>query len=1383
MATYNGTANSEWLQGGSSADTMNGFGGDDRLTGLGGDDTLNGGDGNDYLEGGAGNDTVNGDNNDDTLFGEEGADKLYGGTGNDTLVGGAGNDILDGGTGIDWVSYLDAAAGVTVNLGLTTAQSTGGSGSDTLTGIENIYGSYYNDTLTGTSGANILNGYGGVDAIFGGGGDDTIIISEYAYPYAGSQFDGGAGIDTLNMPNVGWVDLNLVTVTGIEKLTGGDAKLSLSLMQSFTTVTLDSVYLTTAGVANFSNWTRSPYEIVLGAGGSTVSWSSLTNGFGTTVNGSSGADNVTAGNENDRLYGNDGNDVLKGAGSYDSIWGGAGADNIDGGEGNDLLNGGEGADIINGGAGDDVVEIWNTDGAVSGDTIYGGDGFDIVKIYNPTDINGLTFGADVEELWAYGVNLLLAPSQVDDFQVIIAEALTFTAPGEVDFTGLDIDTHHFGMTVGGVTLRLAGSPTHEYLEETVAGSGGVDTVYGGYAINEFYGNGGDDVLVGGGWSDTLVGGAGADHVDGGDGDDRFDLHAGDVSAGDHYIGGAGYDYVFIDSSVELGGTFEGIEVLASNGSDGATEGAWIRADADLLNGFQQIETGGLKIVGAGVADLSATTLYIGSIWFDVGGATLKLPDEPIYSSFIEGSTGADTIIGGMWLAHGRGGNDSLTGGSQVDEVYGDDGDDFIDGAGGDDQLDGGAGADVMRGGAGQDNVTGGEGDDIISGGAGYDWLAGGYGNDTVTYADETSAVTVHLISGPYNDGTAQTADGEEVIYEFESAIGSAFNDALFGSDIGNVLDGGLGADQMNGGLGDDFYRVDNAGDLVTEAASEGFDTAECSVDYTLTDNVENLTLVGSALSGTGNELANVITGNNANNTLNGAAGADTLNGGVGDDKLVGGLGADVLDGGAGIDTAGYGEKTASIVVTLTAGDAIVTVGGVAEDTLRNIENVTGGGGADTLTGNALANQLLGSNGDDLLKGGLGADILDGGAGIDTADYTDKTAAVVVTLAGAANAQVTVGGLAEDTLRNIENLIGGTAADSLTGDSLANRLFGRQGADTLSGGGGADFLDGGGGADLMKGGAGDDVFIVDNAADVVTEFAGEGSDRVESVLSWTLSANVETLVLTGSAIVNGTGNASANTLIGNASANILIGGGGDDILQGGAGKDRLDGGAGIDSLAGGIGDDVYVVGGSSDLVIESVGEGIDTVETNLNYTLTANLEKLVLTGVDNLKGAGNELSNTLTGNDGANVLSGLAGKDWLYGGAGADSLYGGEGNDTIQGGSGADRFYGEAGTDRFIFDEPDMAGLTSDACDRIMDFSHAQGDLIGLSDIDADVSTGGDQAFAFIGTAAFSNVAGQLRYEQSGDITLITGDTNGDGVADFMIRLNGVHTLGAGDFIL
>ena len=121
----------------------------------------------------------------------------------------------------------------------------------------------------------------------------------------------------------------------------------------------------------------------------------------------------------------------------------------------------------------------------------------------------------------------------------------------------------------------------------------------------------------------------------------------------------------------------------------------------------------------------------------------------------------------------------------------------------------------------------------------------------------------------------------------------------------------------------------------------------------------------------------------------------------GNDVLKGGLGNDVLDGGAGVDTADYGDKTTSVVVTLNGStNSSVTVGDVAEDTLRNIENVTGGSGADTMTGDALANTLVGGAGNDVLKGGAGKDALDGGTGVDTVDYGDKTTSVVVTLNGA-----------------------------------------------------------------------------------------------------------------------------------------------------------------------------------------------------------------------------------------------------------------------------------------------------------------------------------------------------------------------------------------------
>ena len=148
-----------------------------------------------------------------------------------------------------------------------------------------------------------------------------------------------------------------------------------------------------------------------------------------------------------------------------------------------------------------------------------------------------------------------------------------------------------------------------------------------------------------------------------------------------------------------------------------------------------------------------------------------------------------------------------------------------------------------------------------------------------------------------------------------------------------------------------------------------------------------------------------------------------------------------------------------------ATNAIVTVGGVAEDTIRNIENVQGGSGNDVLFGDGLANELRGLGGNDILRGGGGNDVLDGGdRDGDWADYIDKAAAVSVTLTGATNAIVKVGGVAEDTIRNIENVQGGSGNDALVGDGLANELCGMGGNDILGAARGNDVLDGGRDAD-------------------------------------------------------------------------------------------------------------------------------------------------------------------------------------------------------------------------------------------------------------------------------------------------------------------------------
>lgn len=223
--------------------------------------------------------------------------------------------------------------------------------------------------------------------------------------------------------------------------------------------------------------------------------------------------------------------------------------------------------------------------------------------------------------------------------------------------------------------------------------------------------------------------------------------------------------------------------------------------------------------------------------------------------------------------------------------------------------------------------------------------------------------------------------------------------------------------------------------------------------------------------------------------------------------------------------------------------------------------------------------------------------------------------------------------------------------------------------------GADTLAGITGADTMSGLAGNDTYIVNHTGDVVIETAGQGTDIVQSSISYTLPANVENLTLTGSANINGTGNELANALVGNSGNNIL------------------DGKAGADTMTGGAGNDSYYVDNAGDKVIEALGGGNDTVFSSVNYTLAAaqEIESLRVSGSAGLAMTGNEFANTLIGS------------------SGNDTLNGGGGNDTLQGQGGQDRLTGGAGADKFVFNQPLVAGNV----DTIVDFTPGS-DVISLS---------------------------------------------------------------------
>lgn len=260
------------------------------------------------------------------------------------------------------------------------------------------------------------------------------------------------------------------------------------------------------------------------------------------------------------------------------------------------------------------------------------------------------------------------------------------------------------------------------------------------------------------------------------------------------------------------------------------------------------------------------------------------------------------------------------------------------------------------------------------------------------------------------------------------------------------------------------------------------------------------------------------------------------------------------------------------------------------------------------------------------------------------------------------------------------------SDTLVGSLYSDSLFGGLGNDILDGGNGNDCLDGGGGADKMIGGNGDDVYVVDNVGDVVLESASEGTDLVQSSVSYILLSNFENLTLNGGGKVNGTGNAADNRIIGNANNNGLIGLDGNDSIFGGDGNDVLNGGAGSDYLAGENGNDTYFVDMASDVIVEKIGGGIDTVVTSITLTsLVAEVENLTLSGKTSTSGTGNELSNIITGNAGANSLFGLEGDDRLYGGNGLDRLFGGDGDDYLDGGARADYMSGGRGNDIYVVD--------------------------------------------------------------------------------------------------
>ena len=846
----------------------------------------------------------------------------------------------------------------------------------------------------------------------------------------------------------------------------------------------------------------------------------------------------------DVLFGLAGDDQLEGGEGDDSLWGDRGDDRLYGGVGDDFLvesDGGEndslyGEDgndhlfyntlasatpldaLLDGGAGDDEINYFSYFNTLNAATLIGGGGVDRIFAGGAfeTDIDA-GGDADFVEIIHYrttyqialgtGSDLLAvvsnqffpsdgAPMVVSDFAVgdggdstSLVSFLAWQSSGW-SFAANPFATGHLQLVQQGSDALIRFDPdgaagVHALADfmllqnvsiasltarnlggyaSSGAASAGV-TIDGGGAADVFGATSGNDLMRGFGGNDILYGAAGNDHIEGGEGDDRLDGELGD----DELHGGAGNDIL--------------LDKLA----------------------------GGDKLYGEGGND----SLYVDRQWFVVPSVTV----------LIDGGEGSDqlrfmgrqlqddvTVIGGA-------GNDHINVylGREVTIDAGD-GDDFVD-------IDVGIGHAVITLGAGSDTlalsmyiapVVGFTVTDFQAGNGGDDlyllpilqrlvngWdmttnpFAEGFlrvsrdGADTVLLYDPTGDATYFSVLGRFiGVGAGQLTafnfgfePGPVAIVGTDGAdnlAGAAAAEELIGQAGNDVLNGGGGADVLRGGVGNDLYFVDNAGDVVAEAAGEGFDQVYALASYALTagSSVEVLGLADAgataALNLTGNALAQQIFGNAGANALTGGGGQDALYGGAGDDVYFV-EGDDYLVEAA---NGGFDQAYSSTGITLTAGAAIEVLS-VNDYASTNALTIIGNEYGQQIFGNAGANILVSGGGQDALYGNNGDDIylIEGddflveaaNGGFDQAYSSTNitlTAGAAIEILGAANAA-------------------STAALNLTGNALGQQIFGNAGANVLNGGGGIDALYGLGGSDAflfsLAPGGGNFTFLADFSA--------------------------------------------------------------------------------------------------------------------------------------------------------------------------------------------------------------------------------------------------------------------------------------------------------------
>ena len=1034
---------------------------------------------------------------DDFLDGGDGSDELQGGLGRDTLVGGAGNDRLFGEEDADTLFGEEGDDELQGNAG--------NDGLDGNAGNDLVFGQAGNDRLVGGDGNDGLRGDDGDDHLEGGAGDD-VLVGDADGQVGGSGGNdlliGGAGNDSL--VGGGGQDTYVFNLgDGLDTIVeavGENNRLVFGVDSGSVTLGIEPGDTLLMYVGNVGDMVRItgfsalipgvayPINSFEFADGTVLTYSQLLSARGFQQFGTALGESLVGTEYVDRISAGAGDDDVSGLGGADLLLGEAGNDRLSGGAGDDTLDGGDGNDDLSGGEGSNVL--------------YGGAGEDVLFGEGVSDQLHGSAGNDTYWIGTPGHTIVeLANEGIDTMKLAIPGSATYVLPDEVENVELRDDTY-FPSDV----INLIGNQQNNRLT-------------------------GGDLLDGKQGNDTLVG------------------------LGDNiYVFGRGYGQDLIQTGQQTYASQNFVDYIQ------------LLAGVATTDVTLEVHGNNLVLKIAGTTDQITVENYLLGFPSTVGA--IQFADGTIW--------GGTEITDQLRVITGTNGDDTLTGLSNDNDLFGLGGNDQLYGLDGNDRLDGGTGIDVMVGGLGNDT-------DVVDN-----------VGDTVTENPNEGTDLVES-SVTYTLG----ANVENLTLTGTAAINGT------GNTLNNVLTGNSAANALAGGTGNDTYVVD-VGDAVTEAASAGIDTVQSAITWTLGANLENLTLIGTtAINGTGNTLNNALVGNSAANVLDGGTGADSMTGGDGNDTYVVDSVSDTVT-----ENLNEGTDLVQSSVTYTLGASVENL------TLTGTTAING-------TGNTLDNTLIGNSGANVLTGGTGADSMTGGAGNDT--YVVDNVSDTVTENVNEGTDLVQSAVTYTLGANVENLtLTGTTAINGTGNSSNN---------TMTGNSGNNVLDGGTGTDAMSGGTGNDTYVVDNASDTVTEAASAGTDTVQSAVTFTLGTNVENLTLTGTMVINGTGNTLNNALVGNGAANLL------------------DGGTGADAMTGGTGDDTYVVDNVSDTVTENLNEGTDLVQSAITYTLGAHLENLTLTGTGAINGTGNTLDNILTGNSGANVLTGGAGSDTYIVGTG------------------------------------------------------------------------------------------------------------------------------------